>query len=131
MLDERYEELLNRSIGKLREMLAYEDSEATFKSFLVENGWIDGEDDYEEEIDWEYALDENGQPCVRIKSENEFPAPEEGEYDFEDGADELEDSEAEKLAQSIAGDIAWGKYSLEAIEGLYSKEIIDRINYLI
>lgn len=122
---ERYEELISLSIGELREMLAYEDSEATFESFLVENGWIDEnrewdtedeDDDYEEEDDWD---------------EDEFPAPEEDEYDFEDGAEELEDSEAEELAQSIAGDIAWGKYSLEAIEGLYSEEIVDRIKYLI
>lgn len=113
---ERFEELISLSIGELREMLAYEDSEATFESFLVDNGWIDGECDLEEEDDWD---------------EDEFPAPEEDEYDFEDGAEELEDGEAEELAQSIAGDIAWGKYSLEAIEGLYSEEIVDRIKYLI
>lgn len=115
---ERFEELISLSIGELREMLAYEDSEATFESFLVDNGWIDAEDDdYEDEDDWDDA--------------DEFPAPEEDEYDFEDGAEELNDSEAEELAQKIAGDIAWGKYSLEAIEGLYSKEIVDRIKYLI
>ena len=113
---ERFEELISLSIGELREMLAYEDTEATFESFLVDNGWIDGEYDLEEEDDWD---------------EDEFPAPEEDECDFEDGAEELEDSEAEELAQSIAGDIAWGKYSLEAIEGLYSEEIVDRIKYLI
>jgi len=52
------DELLDKSIGDIREMLAHEDSDSSFRTFLIENGWIvdedneyDDNDDYEEDED--------------------------------------------------------------------------------
>ena len=35
------DELLDKSIGDIREMLAHEDSDSSFRTFLIENGWIE------------------------------------------------------------------------------------------
>lgn len=57
---------------------------------------------------------------------------EDEDYEAEDGEAELANPEEEQLAQDIAGDIYWHKYSLEDIpKGMYSPEIMDRIRYLI
>lgn len=116
MDNERFDELVSLSIGELREMLAYEDSETTFESFLIENGWIDDERDWDPE-------DED---------EDEYEDEDEDWEDDElvEGSDPLDNPEEEELALGIAYDIAQGKYNLEAIRGLYSDEIIERINYL-
>ena len=112
---ERFEELISLSIGELREMLAYEDSEATFESFLVENGWIDEDDaDYDDD-DWD---------------EDEDPYLDEDDEVCKIGSEPLTDSEAESLAVTIAEEIYLGKYDFSAIESLYSDEMLDRINYL-
>lgn len=129
MDSERFDELISLSIGELREKLAYEDSEATFESFLVEYGWIDEKDDYEEEDDWD------------PEDEDWEDEDEDEDWDYNDGENNaveeainpfsvLTDEESE-LADHIADDIKCGKYSLDAIEGLYSEELIDAVNYLI
>lgn len=102
------DELLDKDIGDIREMLAHEDSDTSFRTFLTQNGWIVDEeneydDDYEEEEDYE--------------------------DDEEEGMAELP-SEEEKLAQDIADDISNGKYDITSLVGMYPGEIIARIKYL-
>ena len=103
------EELLDKSIGDIREMLAHEDSDSSFKEFLIENGWIsdtdntyDDEEDYEEEEDWEE----------------------------DDEVIELP-SDQENLAQAVARDISSGAYNIDAIRSFYSADFISRVEQLV
>ena len=123
--DDKLEKLLSLSIGKVRELLAYADGDESLDDWLddvvpalLDEDWDDEEEDeYQEEEDTD--------------DEDWDDEEDDGEGYMLDGEAELANPEEEQLAQSIAGDIAWGKYSLEAIEGLYSEEIVDRIKYLI
>ena len=46
------DELLDKSIGDIREMLAHEDSDSSFRTFLIENGWIaDSDNEYDDDYD--------------------------------------------------------------------------------
>ena len=46
------DELLDKDIGEIREMLAREDADKTLRSYLIEEGWIEEEDyDCDEEDD--------------------------------------------------------------------------------
>lgn len=103
------DELLDKSIGDIREMLAHEDSDSSFRTFLIENGWI-------EDIDNEY--DDND------------------DYEEDDEADDEEEdvelpSDQEELAEEIAEDISNKKYAIESLYGLYSEDFIKRIKKLI
>ena len=101
------DELLDKDIGDIREMLAHEDSDTSFRTFLIENGWIVDEDnEYDDNYDEEYDCEE------------------------EDDAIELP-SEQEDLAQEIANDIDEGKYAVDNIIGLYSEEFIQRVRQLL
>lgn len=128
--EDSLEELLEKSIGDIREMLAHEDADIDFKTFLVENGWIESED--EDDEDYEDEEDDNYDDWDDDEDEDE-------EYDnddWDDDEDEVEtpsnlSSEEEALAQSIASDIDDCKYSIDAIRGLYDSRIIERIEYLI
>lgn len=111
------EELLEKSIGDIRELLAHEDADTDFKTFLVENGWIESED-YDDD---DYESDDY--------EDNDWDDDEDWE-DEEETPRELSDEE-ETLARSIANDIDNGNYSLDTIRTIYDSRIVDRIEDLI
>ena len=102
------DELLDKNIGDIREILAHEDSDISFRTFLIENGWI-------------------------VDSDNEY---DDDDYHDDDDVEEIEGSEAlpsdeeEELAESIADDIIDGKYTIDNLVGVYADEIIARVRYL-
>ena len=134
------EELLNMNIGEIREMLAYEDSDSSFRTFLIEGGWI-------EDTDNEY--DDNDDYEDNDYDDDDYEDEEDDNYDEDEdddlGDDEEEDStpsvsssgmaslsgEKESLAQSIANDIDNGAYTLDTIRPIYDSEIVNRVEYLI
>lgn len=123
--DDKLEKLISLPIGKVRELLAYADGDESLDDWLDDlcPAFLEEDDDWcsscdEEEDDWE--------------DDEELDEEEDWDEYVEDGEQELADPEAEQIAQDIAGDIYWHKYSLEDIpEGVYSPEIMDRIKYLI
>ena len=102
------QDFLEKSVGELRELLAYADADLT-----VEN-WFDSEDFFEDE-------DED---------EDDFFL-----YDEEDDEDvidtPLSNIEEENLAINIANDINSNKYSFDIVRNVYNKNIVDRIRELI
>ena len=111
------DELLDKSIGDIRAMLAYEDSDSSFKTFLIENGWItDSDNIYDDDDD-----------------QNEDEEEEDDDWDDEE-EEEDEDielpSDQEDLAQTIASDIDDGRYTIAALSGLYSDDFIARVRQL-
>ena len=107
--EDSLEELLHTSIGDLREMLAHEDADIEFRTFLIENGWLEDIDDDYNDSDYEDEEDED---------EEDIPS------------DELS-LEEEDLAINIARDIRCGNYSFDTINGLYNGNILNRIRQLI
>lgn len=102
------QDFLEKSVGELRELLAYADADLT-----VEN-WFDSEDFFEDEDEDEddFFLDD--------------------EEDDEDVIDTpLSNIEEENLAIAIANDINNSKYTISTIEGVYSSAIINRVKYMI
>lgn len=111
------DELLDKDIGEIREMIAREDADLTFKAFLIENGWItDSDNEYDNNDDY-YDDDE-------IEEED-------SDEDIEAGSESLPSDEEEELAISIAKDILDGKYPVSSISDLYSREFVDRVIYLV
>lgn len=109
------DELLELTVGKVRELLAYADADMDFQY------WVDNcldEDDFpkEEEEDWEDDYDEE---------EDDYGEPDDEEDDIV-----LTPSE-EELARQIANDIASQAYSLSAIDGAYSEEFVRRVQQLL
>ena len=107
--EDSLEELLEKSIGDIREMLAHE-----------ENGWIETDDyeddDYEDDEEEDYEEDEDS----------------EEDEDWDDDEDTPSDlSEEEALACSIASDINCGNYTLDTIRAFYNSEVIDRVEELL
>lgn len=127
--DDKLERLQSLSIGKVRELLAYADGDERLDDWLddvvpalLDEDWDDEEDD---EWDEDYQEEED-------TDDEDYEAEDDWEGYLEDGEAELANPEEEQLAQDIAGDIYWHKYSLEDIpKGMYSPEIMDRIRYLI
>lgn len=111
------DELLDKDIGEIREMIAREDADLTFKAFLIENGWItDSDNEYDDNDDY-YDDDE-------VEEED-------SDGDIEAGSESLPSDEEEELAISIAKDILDGKYPVSSISNLYSREFVDRVIYLV
>jgi hypothetical protein len=126
------------SVGQLRELLAYACAEES-----VDSWWEDiTEEDlervgfYDEDEEIEYDDDE----FTGYDEEDELYDDEDEDYCDEEEEDDLylEEDEVcvggalpipaeEEMAQEIAYDIVNGRYSLEAVMGLYNDNIIDRI----
>lgn len=127
--DDKLEKLLSLSIGKVRELLAYADGDERLEDWLddVVPALLDEDWDDEEEDEWDEDYQEE-----EDADDEDYEAEDDWEGYLEDGEAELANPEEEQLAQDIAGDIYWHKYSLEDIpKGMYSPEIMDRIRYLI
>lgn len=114
------DELLGKSIGDIREMLAHEDSDSSFRTFLIENGWI-------EDIDNEYDDNDDYE-----EDEDNYDDDEEDSWDDDDEEEDVElPSDQEELAEEIAEDISNKKYAIESLYGLYSEDFIQRVRQLI
>lgn len=130
MVKEKTNQLLALTIGELREKLAYADAEDTVEDWLE---WTELDNDaYEDEEDCDYCEED----CEEY-DENSY-WDEEDEDAYIDDEEEEEDDEdislpydEEVLAQDIAGDIAAGKYTIEAVQGLYAPVFIDRVRQLV
>ena len=117
------DELLDKSIGDIREMLAHEDSDSSFRTFLVENGWIVDEDNEYDDND-DYEDDDN------------YEDDEEDDNNWDDDEEEDDEdielpSDQEELAEEIANDIDNGAYTIDSIIGFYSEEFVERVKQLI
>lgn len=134
--DDKLEKLLSLPIGKVRELLAYADGDETLDDWLddiipalLDSDWDDEDDD---EWDEDYQEEEDTDDEDYDDEDEDYEVEDDGEGYLEDGEAELANPEEEQLAQDIAGDIAWGKYTLSDIPAnIYSQEVIDRIRYLI
>lgn len=134
--DDKQEKLLSLPIGKVRELLAYADGDETLSDWLddVVPALLDDDWDDEEEDEWneDYQEEEDTDDEDWDDEDEDYEAEDDGEGYLEDGEAELANPEEEQLAQDIAGDIAWGKYTLSDIPtGIYSQEVMNRIRYLI
>lgn len=133
--DDKLEKLLSLSIGKVRELLAYADGDESLDDWLddVVPALLDEDWDDEEEDEWdEDYQEEEDTDDEDWDDEDEDYEEDDGEGYMLDGEAELANPEEEQLAQDIAGDIAWGKYTLSDIPAnVYSQEVMDRIRYLI
>lgn len=122
------EELLDKSIGDIREMLAHEDSDSSFRAFLIENGWISDTDNIyndEDEEDWNEDEEED-------EEEDYEDEDYEDEEDWEEDDDIIElPSDQENLAQQVARDITSGTYTIDTICSFYSADFISRVEQLI
>ena len=119
------DELLDKSIGDIREMLAHEDSDSSFRTFLIENGWI-------EDIDTEYDDNDDYDEDEDDYDDDDYEDDEEDSWDDDDEEEDVElPSDQEELAEEIAEDISNKKYAIESLYGLYSEDFIKRIKKLI
>lgn len=125
---EKLNQLLALSIGELREKIAYEDAEDTVQDWL---DWAELDNDaYEDEDeDCDYCEED----CEEDSWDDEDECEEEDDYEEEEEDDEEISLpyDEEILAQDIAGDIAAGKYTIEAVQGLYAPVFIDRVRQLV
>ena len=136
--DDKLEKLLSLPIGKVRELLAYADGDETLDDWLddiipalLDSDW-DDEDDDEWDEDCQEEDEEDTDDEDWDDEDEDYEVEDDEEECLEDGEAELANPEEEQLAQDIAGDIAWGKYTLSDIPaGVYSQEVMDRIRYLI
>lgn len=101
------------SIGEVREILAYADSDKGFLDYLKEEYDIDPEEDWEDDED-----------CFDDEDDSD-----EDEYD-EVETPSLTDEER-TLADGIIDDIDNGRYSISVIENVYPNHIVSYIkNYV-
>ena len=134
---DRYEfvdidELLDKDLGELRVIFAYEDPDHTLRSILLKKGWLidseDNEPDDEDEDDYE------DDDCSDDEDEEEDYW---GDYDeVEEGsAPSYNLTEEEKaIAKQIADDINNDKYSIDTVDDIcdmYSQDFIDYLETLI
>lgn len=136
--DDKLEKLLSLPIGKVRELLAYADGDETLDDWLddIIPALLDDDWDDEEEDEWDEDYQEEDEEDTDDEDwddeDEDYEVEDDEEECLEDGEAELANPEEEQLAQDIAGDIAWGKYTLSDIPaGVYSQEVMDRIRYLI
>lgn len=130
---EKVNQLLALTIGELREKLAYADAEDTVEDWL---DWTELDNDAWEDED---ECDSCEEDCE--EEENYWDEEDEDAYiddEDEDYEEEEEDDEdislpydEEVLAQDIAGDISAGKYTIEAIQGLYAPVFVNRVRQLV
>ena len=119
------DELLDKSIGDIREMLAHEDSDSSFRTFLIENGWI-------EDIDNEYDDNDDYEEDEDNYDDDDYEDDEEDSWDDDDEEEDVElPSDQEELAKEIAEDISNKKYAIESLYGFYSEDFIQRVRQLI
>lgn len=130
MVKEKTNQLLALTIGELREKLAYADAEDTVEDWLE---WTELDNDaYEDEEDCDYC-EEDCEECEEDSWDDEDEYEEEDDYEEEEEDDEdiSLPYDEEVLAQDIAGDIVAGKYTIEAVQGLYAPIFIDRVRQLV
>jgi len=122
------DELLDKSIGDIREMLAHEDSDSSFRTFLIENGWIVDEDnEYDDNDDYEEDEDDYDDD-YEDEEDNDYW---DNEDDSEDEEDTFPSEEERALAYSIANDIDNNAYTIDSIRPFYSQDFIEKVENLL
>ena len=134
------EKIFELKVGQLRELLAYEDADDTVgdvwdcvdEAILERVGFYSDDDCdssyYDDNYDEDTAYDEDDE----LYDDEDYEDEEEEDPDYLD-SDEvciggaLADPAMEEIAQEISYDIVQGRYSLEAVTGIYSEDIINRI----
>ena len=128
------------SVGQLRELLAYACAEES-----VDSWWEDITEDDLERVGFYDEIDEDDD-CYEDDDDYTDYDEDDELYDDEDYEDEeeeedpdyldsdevciggaLADPAMEEIAQEISYDIVQGRYSLEAVTGIYNEDIINRI----
>lgn len=115
---EKLKDLLDDwSVGEVREILAYADSDKGFLDYLKEEYDIDPEEDWEDDED-----------CFDDEDDSE------DDYEDDDDEDECEEvetpsltDEEKALADGIIDDIDNGRYSISVIENVYPNHIVSYI----
>ena len=111
------DELLAKTIGEIREILAHADADETFGSFLAQHGWIEGYEDEDEDEGGALDVDDAWEEL-------------DDDYDEEDDDYDMDNhltDEEQDLAWNIAHDIANGAYTLDNVRGMYEANIIQAI----
>lgn len=111
---DKYNSLMDLTIGDLREKMAYLDSDIELRDFLDSlltedefDDWTEDSEDYDDED--EYCEDE----------------------DEEESYWDCLDDDARNTAELVADDIKKGNYSLKVASTVLSKEIIDVVKTLL
>ena len=129
------------SVGQLRELLAYACAEESVDSWwediteddLERVGFydeLDEDDDYDGDSSY---YDDNYDEDDELYDDEDYEDEEEEEDPDYLDSDEvciggaLADPAMEEIAQEISYDIVNGRYSLEAVTGIYNEDIINRI----
>lgn len=117
---DKYNSLMDLTIGDLREKMAYLDSDIELRDFLDSlltedefDDWTEDSEDYDEDYD----------------DEDEYYEDE--DEDEEESYWDCLDDDARNTAELVADDIKKGNYSLEVASTVLSKEIIDVVKTLL
>lgn len=128
------DELLELTVGQVRELLAYADANIDFDDWV--NNHLD-EDDFDK-VDKNDHEDWDDKDCGEVE-ENEDWEEDEEEDDYWEPEDEEEETPSystltpseEELAHQIADDIRNKAYTINSISGLYSNDFINRVRELV
>lgn len=127
------DELLELTVGQVRELLAYADANIDFDDWV--NNYLD-EDDFDK-VDKNDHEDWDDEDCGEVE-ENEDWEEDEEEDDYWEPEDEEETPSystltpsEEELAHQIADDIRNKAYTINSISGLYSNDFVNRVRELV
>ncbi len=127
------DELLELTVGQVRELLAYADADIDFDDWV--NNHLD-EDDFDK-VDKNDHEDWDDEDCGEVE-ENEDWEEDEEEDDYWEPEDEEETPSystltpsEEELAHQIADDIRNKAYTINSISGLYSNDFVNRVKELV
>lgn len=126
------DELLELTVGQVRELLAYADADVSFDDWV--NNCLDEDDfnkvDKNDREDWDDEVEEDD-----YDKEDEYE-DEEDDYWEPDDEEETPSCSAltpseEELARQIANDIRNKAYTVNNISGLYSNDFVNRVRELV
>jgi hypothetical protein len=128
------DELLELTVGQVRELLAYIDADIDFDDWV--NNHLD-EDDFDK-VDKNDHEDWDDEDCGEVEENEDWEEEDEEEDDYWEPDDEEETPSyptlipsEEELAHQIADDIRNKAYTINNISGLYSNDFINRVRELV
>lgn len=127
------DELLELTVGQVRELLAYADADVSFDDWV--NNCLDEDDfnkvdknDHEDWDDKDYDEVEEDEDWEEDEEEDDYWEPDDEEET--PSCSTLTPSE-EELARQIANDIRNKAYTINNISGLYSNDFVNRVRELV